>query len=62
MCAGTKALEIATESIPEGIIQINGLVIGAEGEIKDFQVASVASSVAATGFMISEVHFGTIQR
>ena len=33
-----------------------------EDEIKDFQIGVVTSSVAATGFIITEANFGTVQR
>ena len=61
MYACTKAIEIAFESIPESIIQANGLLSALEGGIKDFQIASVGSSIAAAAFIIMEANFGFIQ-
>ena len=62
MYAATKAIEIAFKSIPESIIQINGLLGASQGQIKGFHMFSVVSSILAAAFIIMEANFGFIQR
>ena len=62
MYAVTNAAKISNKSTMESTIQINGLLSAVEGKIKDFQVASMARSVTASGFIVVEASFGMVRR
>ena len=57
-----KAIEIALESIPKSIVQINGILSALKGEVKDFQVASAASSFTVPGFILVNAKIDFTQR
>ncbi|GMH52804.1 hypothetical protein TrLO_g8703 [Triparma laevis f. longispina] len=55
-----KACEIALESIPENIIQIDGLLKQNYGDIQTIQVIGVVSSIVSGAFIMMEGNFGFI--
>ncbi|GMH65857.1 hypothetical protein TL16_g11548 [Triparma laevis f. inornata] len=60
MYASIKAIEIAIESIPESIIQVNGILKTNRENIKGIQIIGIVSSIAAGAFIITDGNFGQI--
>ncbi|GMI04408.1 hypothetical protein TrLO_g9678 [Triparma laevis f. longispina] len=56
--AAIKGTEIAFESIPESIIQINGVLKQDYGDIKAIQVIGVISSIVPGAFIMMDGNFG----
>ncbi|GMH71940.1 hypothetical protein TL16_g05789 [Triparma laevis f. inornata] len=60
MYAGMKALEIAFESIPKSIVQVNGLLKQDLGDIQAIQIIGVISSIVAGALIMTDGNFGII--
>ncbi|GMH75404.1 hypothetical protein TL16_g06753 [Triparma laevis f. inornata] len=61
MYAIMKGVEIAFESIPESIIQVNGLLKQQNvGDIEPIQIVGVISSIVSGAFIITDGNFGFI--
>jgi hypothetical protein len=60
MYAMMKAIEVSVESIPESIIQVNGLLKSGSAEILPIQIIGVVSSIVAGAFIMMDGNFGFI--
>ncbi|GMI04275.1 hypothetical protein TrLO_g11514 [Triparma laevis f. longispina] len=60
MYAWTKGADIGLESIPESIIQVNGLLKQDYGDIKTIQIIGVISSIVSGAFIMMDGNFGFI--
>lgn len=61
MYATMKGIELAFESIPESIIQVNGLLRANIKDINGIQIVGVISSIVAGAYIMTDGNFGINQ-